>query len=197
MMLKDDRILMFAAFGFAIGAFWLWNRNTNAESGDSMFIDSPLDYAGYLDGIGDTVVKTISNLWTPPKEAAPYMDAIRAAEKANGLPNNLLARLLYQESRYRADIITGKVKSSAGALGIAQFMPATAKQFGINPLDPYQSIAAAAKYLKQLYGRFGNWNEALASYNWGQGNVSRKGLANAPTETKNYFTQILSDLGLA
>lgn len=197
-MLKDDRILMFAAFGFAIGAFWLWNRNSNAETGDSMFNDSPLDYTtGLIDGLGDALNKTIASLWTPPKEAAPYLDAIRSAEIANGLPTNLLARLLYQESRYRTDIITGKVKSSAGALGIAQFMPATAKQFGINPLDPYQSIAAAGKYLKQLYARFGNWNEALASYNWGQGNVSRKGLANAPTETKNYFTQILSDIGLA
>lgn len=195
MMLKDDSILMLAAFGFAIGGYWLWNRNQQTSS-IQQDNSSPLDY-GFLTGIGDSVTKTLSTMWTPPKEAAPYLSAIRAAEQANGLPANMLARLLHQESRYRADIISGKTKSPVGAIGIAQFMPATAKEFGINPLDPFQSIAAAGRYLKQLYNRFGSWDKALASYNWGQGNVSRKGLARAPTETRLYFTQILTDIGLA
>lgn len=134
--------------------------------------------------------------WQPPQAAAPYLSAIAIAEAKYGLPVNLLARLLHQESRFRQDIITGQVKSSAGALGIAQFMPATAADFGIDPLNPFQSIDAAGKYLKQLYKRFGNWQEALASYNWGQGNVARKGLAQAPTETRNYFAQIMADIGL-
>lgn len=144
-------------------------------------------------GLGDEIMK----IWTPPERARPYLAAIDQAEKKHGLPKNLLARLLYQESRYRADIISGKKRSPAGAIGIAQFMPATAAEMGINPLDPWQSIDAAGRYLARLYGRFGNWPEALAAYNWGQGNVSRKGLGKAPQETRNYFAQILGDLGLA
>lgn len=146
---------------------------------------------------GDAMTTIANTLWMPPAAAKPYLPAIKAAEAKYGLPENLLARLIHQESRYRQDIITGKTKSPAGALGIAQFMPATAKQFGINPLDPFASIDAAGRYMSQLYKQFKSWDKALAAYNWGQGNVSRKGLASAPTETKNYFSQILADIGMA
>lgn len=145
---------------------------------------------------GDWIEETAAATWEPPAAAAPYLDAIRSAEDANGLPRYMLARLLYQESRYRQEVIDGRVTSSAGAVGIAQFMPATARDFGIDPRDPWQSIDAAARYLSQLYRRFGNWREALAAYNWGQGNVAAKGVDAAPAETRSYFASILSDLGL-
>lgn len=190
MTFKNDDLIYMASAGLALVAFWYW-YNGHGES-ESTYSDS-----NFLENLGDSVTTAINNGWTPPSTAKPYLAAIAVAEAKYGLPNNLLARLLYQESRFRADIITGKVKSSVGATGIAQFMPATAKQFGINPLDPFESIDAAGQYLKQLYRRFGSWKEAVASYNWGQGNVSRKGLGNAPTETRNYYTQILSDIGLA
>jgi soluble lytic murein transglycosylase-like protein len=106
----------------------------------------------------------------------------------------MLERLLYQESRYREDIITGITKSPAGAIGIAQFMPATAAELGVDPLDVEQAINFAGKYLSKLFNIFGNWDKALAAYNWGMGNVQRKGLANAPEETKKYYTEILKDV---
>lgn len=137
---------------------------------------------------------TFLGLWKPP---AKYADAIALAEDANGIPRDMLARLLYQESRYREDIITGKTRSPVGAMGIAQFMPATAKEMGVNPLDPLQAIEGAAKYLARLYRMFGNWTEALAAYNWGAGNVRRQGLVNAPKETRNYYVQILADVNNA
>lgn len=136
----------------------------------------------------------ILGLWRPPQ---PYADLILVAEQRYGIAPNILARLLYQESRYRADIIDGRTQSPAGALGIAQFMPATAEDLGIDPLDPVQAINAAGRYLSGLYRTFGNWSEALAAYNWGQGNVSRKGLAAAPAETQNYYAQILNDVNAA
>lgn len=142
----------------------------------------------------DTIMSTTSNflgLWKPP---AKYAAAIAQAEDSNGIPQNMLARLLYQECRYRADIISGATTSPAGAQGIAQFMPATAREMGIDPLDPAQAIPAAARYLAQQYRRFGTWTQALAAYNWGAGNVSRKGLDNAPSETRKYFTEILADV---
>lgn len=153
---------------------------------------------GAVQTLMDSIVQTVSpGSWTPPATAAPYLSAIVAAEDANGIPRNLLARLLYQESRFRPEFIDGRVRSPAGAIGIAQFMPATAADEGVNPLDPFASIAAAGRYLRKLYNATGDWKLALASYNWGVGNVTRKGLAAAPTETQNYVAQIAGAVGLA
>ncbi len=135
--------------------------------------------------------------WTPPARAQPYLGAIAEAETRYGLPHNLLARQLYQESRYRADIISGATPSAAGALGIAQFIPATAAQFGLDPTDPFASIDAAARYDRQLFDQFGSWDQVLAAYNWGEGKVRDRGLAAAPAETVAYYTGILGDLGIA
>ena len=137
---------------------------------------------------------SVFGLWHPP---AQYAGQITATEQRYGIPRDVLARLLYQESRYREDIIFGAVTSPAGALGIAQFMPATAAEMGIDPLDPGQAIDAAGRYLVTLFRRFGTWSQALAAYNWGQGNVAKKGLALAPVETTNYYTQILGDVNSA
>lgn len=154
--------------------------------------------SGAFQSLADTVMNAINpGSWTPPATAAPYLAAIIAAEDANGIPRNLLARLLYQESHFRPEIIDGTRRSSAGAIGIAQFMPATAADEGVNPLDPFASIAAAGRYLRKLYGATGDWKLALASYNWGVGNVTRKGLAAAPAETQNYVAQIAGAVGLA
>lgn len=141
-----------------------------------------------------TTVRTTLGLWRPP---AKYAGMIRAAEIANGIPQDMLARLLWQESRYREDIITGRVRSPVGAVGIAQFMPATAAEMGIDPLNPAQAIDGAGRYLARLYRMFGTWSEALAAYNWGMGNVQRRGLAAAPRETRNYYSQILADVNAA
>jgi soluble lytic murein transglycosylase-like protein len=133
-------------------------------------------------------------LWRAP---AAYAGLIADAEARNGLPAGMLERLLYQECHYREDIITGRVRSSVGALGIAQFMPATAAEQGIDPLNPAQAIAAAGRYLAQLFARFGTWAQALAAYNWGMGNVQRKGLDLAPAETRAYYSSILLDVNQA
>lgn len=146
---------------------------------------------------GVNAVKKAVGGWNDNLVPAQYRAAISEAERVRNLPAGMLARLLYQESHYRPDIISGATRSSAGALGIAQFMPATAADMGINPLDPFQAIPAAARYLSQLYRMTGDWSKALAAYNWGVGNVTRKGLAAAPSETVTYYSSILSDIGLA
>lgn len=124
-----------------------------------------------------------------------YRPLIESAEAKHGLPAGLLSRLLYQESRYRTDIITGATRSRVGALGIAQFMPATAAEMGIDPLDPAQAIDGAAKYLRRLHDNFKDWSLALAAYNFGWGNVER-GRA-WPAETIAYVSEISTDVGLA
>ncbi len=137
--------------------------------------------------------------WTPPDTATPYLSDIIEAEYKNGMPSYLLARLLYQESRYRADIISGDTKSSAGAVGIAQIVPRWHPN--VDPLNASASIAYAGQYLTSLKNRFGDWKTALAAYNWGQGNVNNamkehgyKWLEHAPTETQNYVSQIWGDI---
>lgn len=155
-------------------------------------------YSGAYDyEIGGDVTTPSDTLWSPPASAAPYLQTITAAETKYDIPPMLLARLLYQESRFRPDIISGAVKSSAGAIGIAQFMPATAADLGVNAYNPTDSIFAAAKYLRSLYNQVGSWSLALAAYNWGIGNVLRKGMSAAPLETQNYVAQITADVGVA
>lgn len=126
---------------------------------------------------------------------APYKAALRAAEIKYGIPENMLARLAWQESRFRADIISGKTKSSAGAVGIMQLVPRWHPD--VNPLDAFASIDYAGKFLKSLYRQFGTWELALKAYNWGSGNVKAwlAGNKTEPLETKNYSRQILADLG--
>lgn len=144
----------------------------------------------------DNVMSWLENLTQDASENERlYRPAIEAAERAHGLPPALLSRLLYQESRYRTDIITGKTRSPVGAIGIAQFMPATAREMGIDPLNPYQAIDGAARYLRRLYNNFGDWKLALAAYNFGWGNVQRK--KKWPAETVAYVSEISGDVGLA
>jgi soluble lytic murein transglycosylase-like protein len=154
--------------------------------------------ADAIDTITETAGDIVNSItgYSYAKVPAQYRAAIAASEARHGLPNEMLARLLWQECRYKESIITGRVTSPAGALGIAQFMPATAREMGIDPLDPMAAIDAAGRYLARLYRSTGTWAKALAAYNWGIGNVTRKGLAMAPLETRNYFNQILKDLGM-
>ncbi len=129
-------------------------------------------------------------------EYPAYAAAIAATERAYGIPADLLARQLYQESHYRADIISGQKRSPAGAAGIAQFMPGTAGDYGVNPLDPLASIDAAGRYMRDLYRRFESWSDALAAYNWGMGNVAKwkAGERAMPSETVKYVAQITADV---
>lgn len=181
------------------GLFWSARRAVAAampaSSAGSALANAPLSIDVLTE---DAMAELQSQPWLTSGRAQPYLAAIASAEAAHGIPQHMLARLLWQESRFRDDIITGAVKSSAGALGIAQFMPATAAEMGIDPLNPWQAIDGAARYLRRLYDALGrDWAKALAAYNWGIGNVQRRGLDAAPAETRAYYASILEDVGLA
>jgi len=149
--------------------------------------------AGVVIWGGKTAVTTAIDLKNASENELKYAPVIAAAEARYGIPKGMLHRLIRQESAFRTDIITGKKKSPAGALGIAQFMPATARQeLGSvdAALNPTVAIDGAGRYLKKLHGIAGNWQGAVAAYNWGIGNVQRKGLARMPAETRNYVAKI-------
>lgn len=119
---------------------------------------------------------------------------LKALEKQYGLPDGLLS------SVYQAESSGGKnLVSSKGALGPFQFLPSTAKAYGItNPMDFAQSAQGAAQMYADLLRANGfNLERALAAYNWGQGNLNRAGLQGAPAETRNYIRKIEAMMGFA
>lgn len=127
-----------------------------------------------------------------------YIAYANKLEKAHGLPNNIIVGLMSAESSFRPEIISGEQKSSAGAIGILQFMPATAKEYGIDPTKPYQSINAAVKYLKNSYKQLGNWEDSIRSYNAGVGAIKqwKAGKRQLPKETREYLGRVQKGMGL-
>ncbi|TPQ29524.1 lytic transglycosylase domain-containing protein [Bradyrhizobium guangdongense] len=113
-----------------------------------------------------------------------FCHALRKAAEASGIPVPFFARLLWQESRFRSNEV-----SPAGAQGVAQFMPETAAEVGLdNPFDPMQALPASARLLRKLRDDFGNLGLAAAAYNAGSGRIQKwLGRQSAlPRETRDY-----------
>lgn len=109
------------------------------------------------------------------------------------LPAGLLKSVAITESGGNQFAISG-----AGAKGLFQFMDGTARDMGLrgnDVFDPEKSAQAAAKYLSQLLRQNGgDLSKALASYNWGIGNVKRYGMGLMPQETRNYIPKVMSNM---
>jgi hypothetical protein len=133
---------------------------------------------------------TVPALAVTPEE---FKKTIHDASLAYGVPEDILTNLLAAESSWDKNVISGIRKSSAGALGIAQFMPDTARALGIDPLNPNQAIQGAAKYLKQKYDKFKDWEKALAAYNAGDSNVIKYNGIPPFEETQNYVRKIMGN----
>jgi peptidoglycan DL-endopeptidase CwlO len=117
----------------------------------------------------------------------PYADLFSRAASRYGVDASLLAAMANQESGFDSQAV-----SPAGAQGLMQFMPATAKGLGVNPLDPNSAIDGAARYLSSLTKQFGSTDLALAAYNAGPGTVSRYGGIPPYSETQNYVRSVMS-----
>lgn len=113
---------------------------------------------------------------------------VMQAADANGLPPQFFLKLISRESGFKPTSI-----SRAGALGIAQFMPATAIAVGLkDPFEPVSAINASAAHLAALVKRFGNLGLAAAAYNAGPERVRAwlSGKRSLPAETRNYVRQV-------
>lgn len=116
-----------------------------------------------------------------------YEPLIRRAEARYQLPPRLLQALVWQESRFNPMAI-----SPAGAAGLAQLMPATARELGVtNRHDPAQNIDGGARYLRQMLDKFGSIHLALAAYNAGPGAVRKAGGIPRNRETPIYVKRVL------
>ncbi len=115
----------------------------------------------------------------------------RAGEK-QGVDPRFIHAVIKQESRYNPKAVSG-----AGAEGLMQMMPATAKRFGLkDPFDPKANVEAGTKYLKWLLERFdGDVSLALAGYNAGEGAVDKYKGVPPYGETQNYVKKIVSNYG--
>jgi soluble lytic murein transglycosylase-like protein len=136
-------------------------------------------------------------------EAPPNLrEVFDSVGKKHNMNPDILAALTHHESiSWKPSVIEGRQKSRTGAIGIAQFMPGTARDEKVNPYDIESSVDGAARYLKKNMSKFdGNLGLGLAAYNQGPGSPgSRRGVfswidsgnaARAPRETQNYVADI-------
>jgi hypothetical protein len=118
---------------------------------------------------------------------------LESAARANGLPIEFFVRLIWRESRFRPTTVGPSTRSGKHALGIAQFMPATAAERNLlDPLNPIEALPKAAEFLKDLRGQFGNLGLAAAAYNAGPGRVRAwmAGAASMPAQTRAYVEAV-------
>lgn len=121
-----------------------------------------------------------------PEAGRRWAPAITAAAESAGVDPRLLAALVWAESGFRAD-----AGSHAGAIGLTQLMPGTARGLGVDPHDPESNLLGGARYLRAQLDRFGSPELALAAYNAGPGRVARAGGIPQIAETQAYVPRVL------
>ncbi|EBC3783221.1 lytic transglycosylase domain-containing protein [Salmonella enterica] len=171
----DTQASLATGRGAASGASWLQGMRATQEKLGNAMQNRPRPTKA-----GETLLG-----WLQPK--------LSQLEAKYNLPTGLLRSVAITESGGNQFAV-----SRAGAMGLFQFMPQTAKEFGLrgnDAFDPEKSADAAARKLGGLMRFFhGDLAKALAAYNWGEGNVQRKGLTAAPEETRNYIPRVLANL---
>lgn len=130
---------------------------------------------------GDEVVPAFTGNYT-----GEYIEVARAAARKHGVPEDLFLRLVQQESGWNTGAVSVK-----GATGLAQLMPDTAMELGVDIDDPTANLDGGARYLRMMYDKFGTWKLALAAYNAGPGAVEEHEGIPPYAETENYVTAIL------
>ena len=121
---------------------------------------------------------------------AAYAATVQELAHRFDLSPALIEAVVWQESRWRADAV-----SPAGARGLAQLMPGTAREMGVDPDDPIANLEGGARYLREQLDRFdGDLERALAAYNAGPGRVIRSGGVPQIRETQVYVASVMGRL---
>ncbi len=126
----------------------------------------------------------------PRRSPTTYNAKVRELAARFDLSPALIEAVVWQESRWHAGAV-----SPTGARGLAQLMPDTAREMGVDPRDPFANLEGGARYLREQLDRFdGDLEKALAAYNAGPGRVEdANGIPNI-RETRNYVAAIMGRL---
>lgn len=169
------------------------------ENGTPVVTDVPQDPRAVPYRVGDFERKALRQKGVPHAGYAPttlreftrdtkYDDLIREAADRHGVPFALVKAVVAVESGFRPD-----VTSRAGAVGLMQLMPGTAKDLGVvDRTDPRENVLGGTRYLAFLLKHFGDEELAIAAYNAGPGRVKRAGGVPAIAETRAYVRNVLA-----
>jgi soluble lytic murein transglycosylase-like protein len=176
-------------------AAWIYSKQSDAPATAA---DSAVTFGSDpLASVSDVITSSVAG-WKSVGDGPLWIDALNAAESQHGIPIDLLARLAYQESHFRHEIITGAKASPAGALGLMQMMPQYYDSVRVaRPFTPdatQAQINQAAQTLAGHFSTFNSWPLALAAYNAGAGAVHKYSGIPPFTETQNYVQQIMADV---
>jgi len=174
-----------SAAGFQLVTHGVWRSPMQKSLPDL----APLESASIRPSVPLKTKKVASA--QPSFRRAAYLPHVYAAEAQYRLPVGLLDALIWTESRYNPFAVSG-----AGAAGLGQLMPKTARELGVaNRFDPRANLWAAARYLRQMLDKFGVVHLAVAAYNAGPGAVERAGGIPLNGETPSYVRNVLAFWG--
>lgn len=159
----------------------------------ALTITLPLALAGLARASDDPILARLHRIargeWvigSRPAAGVPYAAQIRAAARKRGISASLLAALVRAESGFNPRAV-----SSAGAQGLGQLMPSTARALGVtDAFDPLENLDASARYVAAQLRRFGSVRLALAAYHAGPGRALG-GLAAVPSSTRVYVRRVM------
>jgi len=159
-------------------AIWGVVGSSSEKLGGVSFADLP-----------STAITQLGGLQVPER----YASQINRAAAAANISPALLSALVWQESRWNANAVSPK-----GAIGLAQLMPATARELGVDPSDPGANLIGGARYLRRMLDSFqGDVEKALAAYNAGPNRVRRANGIPPIRETQTYVRSIVKRLSLS
>ena len=172
----------------------LFGADKSANSSDNSFgdiLNNKINMDSYFNKNDSNLPNTTELPDIPEIPGAPKGEILGLIDKYSqkyNLDKNLVKAVVQQESGFNSNAV-----SSAGALGLMQLMPSTAKDLGVrNPFDAEQNIAGGTKYLKNLINKYDSVKLGLAAYNAGSGAVQKYGGIPPYRETQNYVKNIVS-----